>query len=1144
MSNNPILLVGFGGSGIRTLDAFDALLAANRSLACNRSDNVYYCVVDTEDVAIRQFQRSIIKRGRGAGCPYVATCCLSQNIQNFDEIVRPVFDRFYGHPNDAGLSRIREHWWFDADGRPFRGLDGLNVMYGSGTSPSVAFALAWYQMRRIEESLCELIDEIKRRSIYGQSVISRLRIYFVTSLAGGTGRGSWAPVMLKIKEIFGNWGCGCFTTGLFFDASIFVEVVKDSPNDAWIYKVNSLTGLSELSFWIGDDMRRVCHVPISVRLPDMVSPTNPEKDVLNIEDEKQLLHSVSPVDNAYLICGQSSACGCLSSSNQYFQVAGHGLFALYDPSEIEEGLINDPCRIRSFATTSLMVDVAGLDDVDARVDAFLKRIFFPRPIHEESDIRPDFNGTLVQRACANLNASKGEEYSKLRERLSMLQPKRASSDAQFLSRSVVDSVTEIDVNNAVSSAVEFLRVRYNGRELVRRELLLELQSICIGAEGEKLSVGRVRKFLRELLEKIDGLNNSSIAELSFRDPSVPDSVGKLSAREWIDRVIYNFSKRTLIEVITGRPPFNKEKVSELVRESECGWSGLVPHVVLCDVYPRLLRRLLDFFEPLRTLVREILNSCDRVLAWSKEVDALLSKRVMLEIGCGTHEELFHRIFTTPDRIFSELPSVDSMAACCQTVLKPIVRGRQEVGELLLKSDGIIVGEGLCDLLLDALACGTDDCPRLRGDGSDHKKIMTEKDVYEAIMNNVNVSSCFFEERFSLLKVLARNREFWNCQIKNMSGAAEHLHAFYDRLGALFGERSEWTDTGELYELPFAENLLVSATCTLVRRCQPWWNIDRDAGHTDCYVVVPTLDLQSLHWERIRDSEALHCQSNRNVTVLVRHSHEYYAPYKVVVFAMQDAPPRGGEYRLPFDDIKSLAYWKEPSAVEVLREAERADGKLVFSSGRHRGLGYISPRFVRDSKFSSMRWKPWVGNESKDEMLLGQTPSSMNGDSKDRITANPSEIFISYSRKDLDKVKPIKEELEDNGFSCWIDIDGIESGEANFKRKIIPALNECKIVLFFISMDSQKSEWVAKEVGYAKRHEKRVVPLRFNDDKLVGEFDFDYGEANIIDWRCAEQKQKLIKELGLWASNGSQDQDLSKEDKCVPVCEEGLKVDES
>ena len=131
-----------------------------------------------------------------------------------------------------------------------------------------------------------------------------------------------------------------------------------------------------------------------------------------------------------------------------------------------------------------------------------------------------------------------------------------------------------------------------------------------------------------------------------------------------------------------------------------------------------------------------------------------------------------------------------------------------------------------------------------------------------------------------------------------------------------------------------------------------------------------------------------------------------------------------------------------------------------------------------------------------------------------------DIFVSYSRRNLSAVKTIKEELEHNGFSCWMDIDGIESGEENFTRKIVPALDNCIAVLFFISADSQKSKWTAKELSYADRNGKRVVPLRFNDDALVGEFDFNYGGADIIDWRTPEQKQKLIIDLKRWTASAS------------------------
>ena len=134
----------------------------------------------------------------------------------------------------------------------------------------------------------------------------------------------------------------------------------------------------------------------------------------------------------------------------------------------------------------------------------------------------------------------------------------------------------------------------------------------------------------------------------------------------------------------------------------------------------------------------------------------------------------------------------------------------------------------------------------------------------------------------------------------------------------------------------------------------------------------------------------------------------------------------------------------------------------------------------------------------------------------------SNIFISYSRKDIDAVKPIKEDLEANCLSCWMDIEGIESGDENFKEKIVPAIDGCRVVLFFISEDSQKSGWTGRELGYAKRHGKHVVPLRFNDDPLVGVFDFEYGDADIIDWRQSEQKEKLLRDLRKWSQDSGND----------------------
>ena len=87
-----------------------------------------------------------------------------------------------------------------------------------------------------------------------------------------------------------------------------------------------------------------------------------------------------------------------------------------------------------------------------------------------------------------------------------------------------------------------------------------------------------------------------------------------------------------------------------------------------------------------------------------------------------------------------------------------------------------------------------------------------------------------------------------------------------------------------------------------------------------------------------------------------------------------------------------------------------------------------------------------------------------------------EIFISYSRKDFAKVKPIKDAIDKElGIECWMDLDGIESGQ-QFEDVIISAINQHDTILFMLSPNSMKSEWALDELDFAKRKNKRIVIL--------------------------------------------------------------------
>ena len=129
-----------------------------------------------------------------------------------------------------------------------------------------------------------------------------------------------------------------------------------------------------------------------------------------------------------------------------------------------------------------------------------------------------------------------------------------------------------------------------------------------------------------------------------------------------------------------------------------------------------------------------------------------------------------------------------------------------------------------------------------------------------------------------------------------------------------------------------------------------------------------------------------------------------------------------------------------------------------------------------------------------------------------------DLFISYSRKNKDAVLPIKDELERLGLTCWIDLTDIPCGTESFKKKVISGIKQTRIAfLFFLSAESQSSEYALREINFAKkRATKRVILIRFNDDQMTDEFYFDYQDADIIDWRIPEQKEKLLRDLKNWA----------------------------
>lgn len=105
-----------------------------------------------------------------------------------------------------------------------------------------------------------------------------------------------------------------------------------------------------------------------------------------------------------------------------------------------------------------------------------------------------------------------------------------------------------------------------------------------------------------------------------------------------------------------------------------------------------------------------------------------------------------------------------------------------------------------------------------------------------------------------------------------------------------------------------------------------------------------------------------------------------------------------------------------------------------------------------------------------------------------------DVFISYSRRDyVDEnkkiipgniVSQIKEVLEENEISYWMDEKGIFNGD-EYAKQIARYIRRSKLFLFISTANSNASEWTSDEIATARMYKKKILPFKY-DDTLYNE----------------------------------------------------------
>ena len=164
------------------------------------------------------------------------------------------------------------------------------------------------------------------------------------------------------------------------------------------------------------------------------------------------------------------------------------------------------------------------------------------------------------------------------------------------------------------------------------------------------------------------------------------------------------------------------------------------------------------------------------------------------------------------------------------------------------------------------------------------------------------------------------------------------------------------------------------------------------------------------------------------------------------------------------------------------------------------------------QFSAQEAISRMMNDQAVERLVSDAPSVKQPSAK--MPDIEKEVFISYSRKDLDVVKPLYEWLEKAGCQCWLDVDGMFSG-VSYKKVIVDAIKRSKVMLFMSSENSNKSRNVVSEVSVAMEYGKKVIPIRLDMSPYSESIEYDIINHDYVVYdktRVEQSDMEILKKI--------------------------------
>ena len=1028
------IIVGCGGSGAKTATELAELMGQDPQWRHEMDQNVFFMLIDTDQNDLDRYSRLL--RG-SAPDVHVSSILSTAGFNTVGEILAEFIPGLM-NGTDAekriAMERFSEHWWFENQGdldfnsaNPFRAPLVAQIKTGAGQVPLVSHLAAWHAMRdnartpnSIESTLINLCDVIAaRRAIIdhgGSDPLAHFNIFFLGSVAGGTGRGCMIPVAFKFKEVlFNRFKSVPFISGYFLDESCFKE--GRDMNEELPQRINAMTGWSELSSWISyylaNANRGYRSDDYAYSLPSTSGTADASYDVLrsplqgkhaaneNIQAQDKLRRDRArlPFDAVAVIGNASSSGFAIRDPKAIYQMVATGLYCRLTRSEIESKISNEgrtyfsigsavaeiPCHdIQTYYSDLARYDVARLlmrdpwenearSEAAGILDWLGLGMPLPTLLADPVEGEVETSTELLVREWFSPQGAGDLELNKLQAALDdqSLSEVQHTLDEMLNECRLEDPLFLDEIGRAFINHFSAYQ-RAKGLEIADGDSLAGLvEELLIGAEspgrrtsvldrtGSAAVVAETARWLDIMLADLgeNTLSQKAIDEW-FSDPMCPQRSPDVG---------------TVLEETKGREGpfgimgkrFNDQEIMRLTNEARRALQVL---------YARALGRWLGSSggggaEPgllgrLRPKLARIHKNASMVVK--------CADRCLTESGLTAD-----KLRTQASKLFAPENLVDSLAMSdpnsTSYYVRRNIRPPQPAMHDLELVNPATLESARSALMLPPMEGTAEDQPvlrnRLRESFSASKYLFKGQHRGEEIIS-----------RFELSRVLRDLRKLWIPYLEKVKNrgkdayeeTAQKFRNFFGINPRVIGDTVSISSDGNFDSIAGEDSLLLGMACSMARACRPFWRTsDSAARQPKLLVQIPIEPVEEMisDWETTIQNQAnIEGSTGSAVEVIANRAEaktgNRHNPFVLVVYMSEGAST--------LDRVESLDVWQIDSKLhKALQRAEDLRRPMAFAADGemwdgYRGSGFADPCYVFNPLLRKHRWRPWIPRNQQEQ----------------------------------------------------------------------------------------------------------------------------------------------------------------------------------